>query len=127
DILGIAQTGTGKTGAFTLPILNQLLENPEELNRARALILAPTRELCSQIQASVDQYAAGTNLRTCAIYGGVPQGPQVKAIREGVDLMVATPGRFLDLIKQKLLRLSEISVLVIDEADRMLDMGFMDE
>lgn len=127
DVLGIAQTGTGKTAAFSLPILNQLSKSAENSKAPKALILAPTRELCSQIHSSIEKYAEGLEIKSCAIYGGVGQGAQTKAIREGAHVIVATPGRLLDLLTQKLLRLSEINYFVIDEADRMLDMGFIDD
>jgi ATP-dependent RNA helicase RhlE len=125
DLLGIAQTGTGKTAAFCLPILHRL--KTDEGKGLRALILAPTRELVSQIHASFENYGKSLGLKSVAIFGGVDQKPQVKAIREGVDLIVATPGRLLDLLTQEHLRLSKISMLVLDEADRMLDMGFIED
>lgn len=128
DLLGIAQTGTGKTAAFALPILQHLIAHPRDSKKEpRVLILAPTRELCSQIEAAVEAYAKNLNIKSCAIYGGVGQGAQVKALRDGVDIIVATPGRLLDLLEQKLLRLSGIERFVLDEADRMLDMGFIDD
>lgn len=127
DVLGIAQTGTGKTAAFCLPILDRLLKNTESKISPRVLILSPTRELCSQILGAVESYAQGTSISSVAVYGGVGQGAQVKAIREGAQIVVATPGRLLDLLEQKQLRLTGIEVFVIDEADRMLDMGFIDE
>jgi ATP-dependent RNA helicase RhlE len=127
DVLGIAQTGTGKTAAFCLPILDRLLRPTDKKITPRVLILAPTRELCSQIQSSLETYAVNTDIKSCAVYGGVGQGAQVKAIRAGAQILVATPGRLLDLLEQKLVRLTEIEVFVIDEADRMLDMGFIDD
>ena len=127
DVLGTAQTGTGKTAAFTLPLINRLL-NTESLKRSpKVLILAPTRELCSQILASVEGYAKDTAIKSTAIYGGVGQGAQTKAIQAGVHIIVATPGRLQDLVSQRLLKLTEIEAFVIDEADRMLDMGFIDD
>lgn len=126
DLLGIAQTGTGKTAAFCLPIL-QLLKNNSEGKGLRALILAPTRELVSQIHASFESYGKDLGLKSASIFGGVDQKPQVKAIREGLDIMIATPGRLLDLLGQEQLRLHKIEVLVLDEADRMLDMGFIED
>lgn len=127
DVLGIAQTGTGKTAAFSLPILHRLLGPSEKKKTPRALILAPTRELCLQIHESIEKYAHGTSVKSCAVYGGVGQGAQTKAIREGAQIVVATPGRLLDLAEQKLVRLTEVEVFVIDEADRMLDMGFLED
>jgi ATP-dependent RNA helicase RhlE len=127
DLLGIAQTGTGKTAAFTLPILQRLAaENIQAAPRtARALILAPTRELAVQIADSIRVYGRNLNLRHTVILGGVGQSPQVKAMSRGVDILVATPGRLLDLVNQKAVNLSGTGVLVLDEADRMLDMGFI--
>lgn len=126
DLLGISQTGTGKTAAFCLPILQKLKINPEERG-LRALVLAPTRELASQIQASFESYGKDLGLRTLAMYGGVGQTAQVKALRDGVDILIATPGRLLDLMNQGHVRLGKIELLVLDEADRMLDMGFIDD
>lgn len=127
DVLGVAQTGTGKTAAFCLPILHRLFQSHEKLNTPRALILTPTRELCAQIHASIEGYAAQSVVKSCAIYGGVGQGAQVRALKEGVAIVVATPGRLLDLLEQRLIRLADLQFLVIDEADRMLDMGFIDD
>ncbi len=132
DVLGIAQTGTGKTAAFALPILHQLLSEahgsaPRVQGRApRALILAPTRELAAQIGESFAAYGRGTHLRHTVIFGGVNQRSQVNALRNGVDILVATPGRLTDLMQQRLVDLRSISFAVLDEADRMLDMGFID-
>jgi ATP-dependent RNA helicase RhlE len=127
DILGIAQTGTGKTAAFCLPLLQHL--NGARVaagpNRARALILAPTRELVVQIQESLRRYGRHLSLRYTTVLGGVNQQKQVGAMRRGTDVLVATPGRLLDLIKQKHIRLDAVATLVIDEADRMFDMGFI--
>jgi len=127
DLLGIAQTGTGKTAAFGLPLLQKLAaERPApSAKSARALILAPTRELAIQIEASLATYGRHLGLRRALVFGGVGQGPQVKALARGVDIMVATPGRLLDLINQRHVRLDRTEVLVLDEADRMLDMGFV--
>ncbi|MEN3974920.1 DEAD/DEAH box helicase [Emcibacter sp. SYSU 3D8] len=127
DLLGIAQTGTGKTAAFTLPILQRLAaENIQAAPKtARTLILAPTRELAVQIADSIRAYGAHLNLRHTVILGGVGQNPQVKAMARGVDILVATPGRLLDLVNQKHVNLSGTGILVLDEADRMLDMGFI--
>ena len=132
DVLGIAQTGTGKTAAFALPILNQLLgkstpATPLLHGRApRALILAPTRELAAQIGESFAAYGRRTQIKCAVVYGGVGQRPQVNALRNGVDILVATPGRLMDLMQQRLVDLRAISFVVLDEADRMLDMGFID-
>ena len=127
DVLGIAQTGTGKTAAFGLPLLQRLAETPAqyEPRGARALILAPTRELAIQIGDSLRSYGRNLKLRHAVILGGVNQNKQVAALRNGVDILVATPGRLLDLIDQKHVRLNTVSTLVIDEADRMFDMGFL--
>jgi len=127
DILGIAQTGTGKTAAFGLPLLQRLADKRTPLGPkgARALILAPTRELAIQIHDSLRNYGRHLSLRHAVVLGGVSQGKQVSALRKGVDVLVATPGRLLDLIKQKHLRLDLVENFVIDEADRMFDMGFI--
>ncbi|MCL4124711.1 UNVERIFIED_CONTAM: hypothetical protein GTU68_016211 [Idotea baltica] len=126
DILASAQTGTGKTAGFTLPMLHILSENPKEKFRPiRALILTPTRELAAQVYANVREYSEFTNLRSTVIFGGVNQKPQVSKIRQGVDILVATPGRLLDLESQNLLSLKRVEIFVLDEADRMLDMGFL--
>ena len=122
DLIGAAQTGTGKTAAFLLPILARLLEGGERL---RALILTPTRELAAQIETNARDYARFTHLRVGVVYGGVPIGPQERMLRNpGVDLLVATPGRLLDLYGRQSLALDEVEVLVLDEGDRMVDMGF---
>ncbi|QDH16334.1 DEAD/DEAH box helicase [Swingsia samuiensis] len=127
DLLGLAQTGTGKTAAFALPILDYLLREKKAPARkgVRALILAPTRELVSQIGQNCASYARHTKLSHAVIFGGVGQGRQVEAMRKGVDILVAAPGRLLDLIGQGHIDLSGLEVLVLDEADRMLDMGFV--
>jgi ATP-dependent RNA helicase RhlE len=129
DLMGIAQTGTGKTAAFALPILQRLGHaGPQGQSRgrkARVLVLSPTRELATQIAASFATYGRHTRLRQAVVFGGVSQNPQVKAIKDGVDVLVATPGRLLDLIEQRVVTLDAIEVLVVDEADRMLDMGFI--
>lgn len=126
DLLAMAQTGTGKTAAFCLPILHQLLADSEGRG-LRALILAPTRELAFQIQQSFEKYGKGTGIQSVAVFGGVNQKGQVEALKKGVDVLVATPGRFLDLLEQGHIRLSKIHSLVLDEADRMLDMGFIED
>jgi len=127
DLLGIAQTGTGKTAAFGLPLLQRLAENRVQPTPrgARALILAPTRELAIQIDQSLRTYGRHLNFRHAVILGGVNQTRQVAAMKGGVDILVATPGRLLDLIKQHFVRLDGVGTLVVDEADRMLDMGFI--
>lgn len=123
DIIGTAQTGTGKTAAFVLPILNKLLDGPKGM--PRVLIVTPTRELAEQINQVVHALAVGTGLRSTTIYGGVGADRQIKALRQGVDILVATPGRLLDLMQQRFVKLNRIEVLVLDEADRMFDMGFL--
>jgi ATP-dependent RNA helicase RhlE len=130
DLLGVAQTGTGKTAAYALPILQRLGEHDNGRHKvrgrkARVLVLSPTRELATQIAESFSTYGRHTGLRQAVIYGGVSQNPQAKAVRDGVDILVATPGRLMDLMQQGLLKLDGIEVLVIDEADRMFDMGFI--
>lgn len=127
DLLGIAQTGTGKTAAFAIPIIQQL-DKPMLSNRKReirALILTPTRELAIQIDECFTDYAKFTGLRNTVIYGGVNQRPQVDELKRGTDILIATPGRLLDLISQKHIKLDYIKHFVLDEADRMLDMGFI--
>ncbi len=128
DVIGIAQTGTGKTAAFALPILNRLVNAAPAAKGAprqiRVLVLASTRELAVQIHESFTNYGAFASVRVATIYGGVGQQPQVSALRKGVDVVVATPGRLLDLIKQGYVHLEALNTLVLDEADRMLDMGF---
>jgi ATP-dependent RNA helicase RhlE len=123
DLIATAQTGTGKTAVFVLPILHKLLNGPR--NRARALIITPTRELAEQIHDTLRQFGAGTGLRSATIYGGVGAAPQLNALRQGVEILVACPGRLLDHIDQGNAKLSGIEILVLDEADRMLDMGFL--
>ena len=127
DVLGMAQTGTGKTAAFTLPILQKLnaSQSTEKARDPRALILAPTRELAIQINESIRKYGQYIALKHTVIFGGVKQGPQVKALDRGMDIIVATPGRLLDLINQGFCSLNKIEFFVLDEADRMLDMGFI--
>jgi ATP-dependent RNA helicase RhlE len=122
DLIGTAQTGTGKTAAFVLPLLQRLSKNTGKI---RALVLTPTRELAVQVELAVRRYGRYLNLRSTAIYGGVPQRPQEDALKKGVDIVVATPGRLLDLVTQGLVKLSNVEVFVLDEADRMLDMGFL--
>lgn len=126
DILGCAQTGTGKTAAFSIPTIQHLQKRGKSHN-IRALILTPTRELAIQIQENVSAYAKYTNIKSTVIFGGVPQKPQERAIRAGIDIMIATPGRLNDLVKQKIVNLSHIEIFILDEADRMLDMGFLND
>ncbi|MDE2819106.1 MAG: DEAD/DEAH box helicase [Chloroflexota bacterium] len=126
DIVGCAQTGSGKTAAFALPIIQNLCEKPAK-RRIRALVLAPTRELAAQIDEEFGKFTWGSSLRHAVIFGGVGQQPQVHALKRGVDILVATPGRLLDLMNQKFIDLSRIEIFVLDEADRMLDMGFIND
>ena len=126
DVLASAQTGTGKTAGFTLPMLQILSQGRQYRNRPiRALVLTPTRELAAQVYENVQAYSTFLDIRSTVIFGGVNQNPQVKALRNGIDILIATPGRLLDLHNQKLLSLSSVEILVLDEADRMLDMGFL--
>src|SRR3954467_9251428 len=130
DIIGLAQTGTGKTAGFTLPIVHNLISAPitdakgEHLHRVRVLILTPTRELAAQVEESFRKYGKHTQLRVVPIFGGVGTEPQSKALRRGVDVVVATPGRLLDHMERQNVVFDDLEVLVLDEADRMLDMGF---
>ena len=123
DLIGTAQTGTGKTAAFVLPILSKLLSGPRR--RTRALIVTPTRELAQQIHEAVGDLAGGTGLRSATLYGGVAASPQIRALRDGTEILIACPGRLLDHIRQRNARLDGIEILILDEADRMLDMGFL--
>jgi len=128
DLLGCAQTGTGKTAAFAIPILQKLYlqkGNDKAPRKIKALIVTPTRELAIQIGESFTSYGRNTGLRHTVIFGGVPQNSQVHPLKAGVDILIATPGRLLDLINQGYVRLNDISIFVLDEADRMLDMGFI--
>jgi len=128
DLLGSAQTGTGKTAAFAVPILQDLYKNKNDNKGTRtikALILAPTRELAAQIGDSFVAYGSNLGLKTAVIFGGVSQNPQTSQLRSGVDILVATPGRLLDLINQRFVNLNHVKYFVLDEADRMLDMGFV--
>lgn len=128
DVLAAAQTGTGKTAGFTLPILHQILNKPLKkltAGRPRALILTPTRELAAQVEESVRLYSQHTSIRSLVIFGGVNINPQTNALRQPIDIVVATPGRLLDHVGQKNIDLSDIETIVLDEADRMLDMGFI--
>ena len=130
DLLGAAQTGTGKTAGFTLPLLQKLVEKANTSHSparhpVRALIITPTRELAAQVEESVRTYGKYTSLKSALVYGGVGMQPQVDALRRGVDILVATPGRLLDHVQQKTVDLRQVQILVLDEADRMLDMGFI--
>jgi ATP-dependent RNA helicase RhlE len=123
DVLGLAQTGTGKTAAFVLPMLQQLMDGPR--GKLRGLILSPTRELAEQIHHSIEQLGRETGLRSITVFGGVSVQPQINALKKGVDIVVACPGRLLDLHNQGRINLSRIKVVVIDEADQMFNMGFL--
>ena len=127
DVIGIAQTGTGKTAAFVVPILQKLQEGSEgpRSKNPRALVLAPTRELAAQISQSFVDYGKFLNLKHLAVYGGVGIGPQIRTLSHGVDILIATPGRLIDLMNQGKVNLSQVEFFVLDEADRMLDMGFI--
>lgn len=125
DVLASAQTGTGKTAGFTLPLLHRLTEQSLNHRGIKALILTPTRELAAQIYDNLQEYSEFINVRSLVIFGGVNQNPQVRALKSGVDVLVATPGRLLDLVGQGFIKLNKIDFLVLDEADRMLDMGFL--
>ncbi|TRX40870.1 DEAD/DEAH box helicase [Flavobacterium restrictum] len=130
DLIGCAQTGTGKTGAFAIPIIHQLhriVGSSKKAKQIRALVVTPTRELAVQIGQSFDQYGKYTNLTQLTIFGGVSQNPQVDALKSGVDILIATPGRLLDLHKQGFIDLDHLHTLVLDEADQMLDMGFVND
>lgn len=128
DVMAAAQTGTGKTAGFVLPILQLLSASPRaHPRRLRALIITPTRELAAQVADSVTSYGKHLSLKSLVVFGGVKAQPQIKALRKGVDILIATPGRLLDLYQQGEVRCTEIEILVLDEADRMLDMGFIDE
>lgn len=126
DLLASAQTGTGKTAAFTLPVLQQLLDKPRASgNRCKALVLTPTRELAAQILENAEMYSKHTKLRSTVVFGGVKINPQMQKLRSGTEVLVATPGRLLDLHSQNAIKFDELDILVLDEADRMLDMGFI--
>ncbi|MEH6649942.1 MAG: DEAD/DEAH box helicase [Motiliproteus sp.] len=126
DVMAAAQTGTGKTAGFTLPLLQLLSEGPRaQQNNVRALVLTPTRELAAQVAESVATYGKNLPLRSTVVFGGVKINPQMMKLRQGVDVLVATPGRLLDLYNQKAVKFSQLEVLILDEADRMLDMGFI--
>jgi ATP-dependent RNA helicase RhlE len=128
DVIACAQTGTGKTAAFVLPILDRLSHEQAGRKRTvRSLILTPTRELAVQIERSIFGYGRFTDLKALAVYGGVAIGNQIRSLRRGVDIVVATPGRLIDHIERRTIKLSDVEVLVLDEADRMLDMGFIND
>ncbi len=128
DIMASAQTGTGKTAGFTLPLLQKLALQPRaSSNRTRALILTPTRELAAQVHASIENYGRYLSLRSTVVFGGVKINPQMQKLRGGVEILVATPGRLLDLFQQNAIKFDEINTLILDEADRMLDMGFIND
>ncbi len=128
DLVAAAQTGTGKTASFVLPILEKLnVEHVHRGKRVRALIITPTRELTEQVAANIDQYSQHMSISTMAMYGGIDAEPQKKRLIEGVDVLVATPGRLLEMIHQRAVHFDELEVLVLDEADRMLNMGFIDD
>ena len=128
DVMAAAQTGTGKTAGFTLPLLQILSKGQQaHANQARALVLTPTRELAAQVGASVETYGKNLPLRSTVVFGGVKINPQMMQLRKGVDVLVATPGRLLDLYNQNAVKFSQLEILVLDEADRMLDMGFIND
>ncbi|MFT5337126.1 MAG: ATP-dependent RNA helicase RhlE [Luteibaculaceae bacterium] len=130
DLLGCAQTGTGKTAAFSIPIIQQLVEREQERGNQhviRSLIVTPTRELAIQIGENIQEYSRNTNLKHTVVFGGVNQNSQVRAIRAGVDILIATPGRLLDLMNQGFIKIQHVEIFVLDEADRMLDMGFIND
>jgi len=127
DVLGNAQTGTGKTAAFTLPMLQLLHSNKTENKKIRALVLVPTRELAAQVEECVRNYGQNLDLKALCVFGGVPINPQLKALKQGIDILVATPGRLIDHLQRKTVDLSRVEILILDEADRMLDMGFIND
>ncbi|MDX1491156.1 MAG: DEAD/DEAH box helicase [Pseudohongiellaceae bacterium] len=128
DIMASAQTGTGKTAGFTLPLLNKLASEPQaNSNRTLALVLTPTRELAAQVHESIETYGKYLPIRSAVVFGGVKINPQMMKLRRGVEILVATPGRLLDLFQQNAIKFDDISTLVLDEADRMLDMGFIND
>jgi ATP-dependent RNA helicase RhlE len=127
DLLGCAQTGTGKTAAFAIPIIQKIHTAVKQSKGIKALILTPTRELAIQIQENIETYSQFTEIKHLVIFGGVSQVPQVEKLKKGVDILVATPGRLLDLMNQNWVKLHELQILVLDEADRMLDMGFVND
>jgi len=128
DVMAAAQTGTGKTAGFTLPLLHRLAEGHQaQPNTVRALVLTPTRELAAQVNENVSQYSKHLSLRSAVVFGGVKISPQMMKLRQGVDILVATPGRLMDLYNQNAIKFNQLEILVLDEADRMLDMGFIND
>ena len=129
DLLGIAQTGTGKTAAFSLPIIDKIIKNKKKMKpaRIRNLIVTPTRELASQIEENIKKYSKGLNLKTKTIFGGVGKRPQTQALSKGVDILIATPGRLLDLTNEGYVIYNELETFILDEADRMLEFGFIND
>jgi superfamily II DNA/RNA helicase len=125
DVLGIAQTGTGKTAAFTLPMIERLSSGRAKARMPRSLVIAPTRELADQVALAFDKYAKGHKLTWALLIGGVSMDEQVKKLDRGVDVLIATPGRLLDLFERGKMLLNGVQIMVVDEADRMLDMGFI--
>jgi len=126
DVMAAAQTGTGKTAAFSLPMIQMLAKGPKaKNNQARALVLTPTRELAAQVHENAHRYGQPLGIRSEVVYGGVKINPQMQRLRGGVDILVATPGRLLDLYQQNAISFDDLEMLVLDEADRMLDMGFI--
>lgn len=128
DVMAAAHTGTGKTASFTLPMVQQLSGGPRpQAKHVRALVLTPTRELAAQVAESVQNYSRHMNIRSAAVFGGVRIAPQISQLQGGLDVLVATPGRLLDLYNQQAINFDQLEILVLDEADRMLDMGFIDD
>ena len=125
DVMATSQTGTGKTAGFVLPMLELLMSNDSKQRKIRGLIITPTRELAAQVHASIEKYGCYTELKSTVVFGGVNINPQKKTLRQGVDVLVASPGRLLDLHKQHAVDLRHVEYFVLDEADRMLDMGFI--
>ena len=125
DVMATSQTGTGKTAGFVLPMLELLMSNDSKQRKIRGLIITPTRELAAQVHASIEKYGCYTELKSTVVFGGVNINPQKKTLRQGVDVLVASPGRLLDLHKQQAVDLRHVEYFVLDEADRMLDMGFI--
>jgi len=129
DVLAIAQTGTGKTAAFAIPIIDRIerVKRSKRSEGIKCIIMAPTRELAAQIGNIFDGLSRHTRVKSFAVYGGVEQDPQIKRLRAGIDILIATPGRMFDLISQKVISLKRVDILVLDEADHMLDLGFIDD